>query len=289
MAMTVQRPPVDWRKAARQLSREVDRVVALLRSVRHPSAPALGQWSVAEVAVHLSQAWMVVPGLARRDLSELEDVLPRFRDAQSLIRDIWDLEHVTVEGVQADPERDPSVLASRIEDRARRYLSALEGAATDRRQWLVEGTEVALVTLTCHLLNETLVHGWDIATGDGRRWDLPPAHAATVLEGFLVPIFQALGPRDLVDQVIAADVQATYEIRVKGGGRHRFVFEDGALTVEAPSSRPVDCIIDADPSALLLVAWNRVNQAQAIAERKLVPSGPKAWLAPRLRSLMRTP
>ncbi|MGH9177896.1 MAG: maleylpyruvate isomerase N-terminal domain-containing protein [Acidimicrobiales bacterium] len=287
--MTIRRPGVDWRKAARQLDAEVHRVAGLLRSVRQPSAPALGQWTVADVAVHLSQAWMVVPGLARQDLGEVEELLPRFRHARSVLGDIWELEAVTAEGVVAEPERDPAVLASRIEDRARRYLGALEGTATDRRPWLVEGTEVALVTLTCHLLNETIVHGWDIARGDGRSWDIRAAPAATVLDSFLVPVFQALGPRDMVDQVVAAGLQATFEIRVRGGGRHLFVFDDGALTVEAPSGRPVDCVIDADPAALLLVAWNRIDQAQAIVDRKLVPSGPKAWLAPRLRSLMRNP
>jgi hypothetical protein len=289
VVMSLRRPGVDWRKAARQLDAEVQRVTGLLRSVRHPSAPAIGHWSVAEVAMHLSQAWMVVPGLARQDLREIEELLPRFQSTRSLLGDIWELEGVTADGVRADPERDPAVLASRIEERARRYLGALQGAATDRRPWLVEGTEVALVTLTCHLLNETIMHGWDIARGDGRSWDIKAAHAATVLEGFLVPAIQALGPRDMVDQVSAAGLQATFEVRLRGAGRHHFIFDDGALTIEAASSRPVDCVIEAEPAALLLVAWNRLDQAQAIVERKLVPSGPKAWLAPRFRSLMRNP
>ena len=283
--------PVSWRQATRYLGAEVKRVVAMLRTVRHPNAPALGAWSAADVAVHLSQAWIAVPGLAKDDLGEVHALLPDLEPAgRSLIRDLWSLSHVTQEGVRTEPERDLGVLASRIEERAGRFLAGLNGKeGSDQHPWLVDGTEVGLVTLTCHLLNETLMHGWDIATADGRQWDLPAAHAATVFDGFLVPVFQALGPRDMVDQDIAAGVQATYEIRVKGGGRHVFAFDDGTLTVEAPSSRPVDCIIDADPAALLLVAWGRMNQAHAIRDRKLVASGPKDWLAPRLRSLMRNP
>ncbi|MDQ4031651.1 MAG: hypothetical protein M3332_05035 [Actinomycetota bacterium] len=50
---------------------EVRRVTTLLRSIRDPEAPAVGQWNLAEVAMHLSQAWVVVPGLARQDLSHL--------------------------------------------------------------------------------------------------------------------------------------------------------------------------------------------------------------------------
>ncbi|MGH9165553.1 MAG: SCP2 sterol-binding domain-containing protein [Acidimicrobiales bacterium] len=153
----------------------------------------------------------------------------------------------------------------------------------------MEGAQVSFSTLTFHLLNETVVHGWDIARGDGQRWDISAAHAALVLDGFIVPAIKALGPRDMVDQVQAAGLRATYEVRVKGGGRHVFVFDDGALTVEAPSSRPVDCLITADPVALLLVVWGRLDQAPAIVKRQLVVSGPKAFLGPRFRSLMRNP
>ena len=279
---------VDWRRAARQLEAEVERVVCLLRSVRNPAAPALGNWSVAEVAMHLSQAWLAVPGLAKRDLTDIRAVLPAIGDSPSLVPDIWSLADLTTDGVSADAERDPAVLASRIQTRATAYLASLQGAPSDRRPWLVEGTEMALVTLTCHLLNETVVHGWDIATAEGRRWDVPPATAATIIDGFLVPVMRALG-RDLVDREVAAGLHATYEVRVRGGGRHVFAFADGDLAVEAPSDRPVDCVITADPGPLLLVIWGRMEQAEAIVKRQLLPSGPKPWLATRLRSLLRNP
>jgi hypothetical protein len=68
-----------------------------------------------------------------------------------------------------------------------------------------------------------------------------------------------------------------------------FIFEDGALTVEGPSPRPIDCYIDADPVAFLLVAWARQGLGAATVRRELVVSGPKAWLGPKFRSLMRNP
>ena len=283
-------PPISWAKAQRYLRDEVRRVVRLLRSVRHPAAPALGDWSVAQVAMHLSQAWLAVPGLARRDLSPVAAAVPELALAGggSLIRDMWELAQVTRLGVDSDPERDPSALADRIEARAAAYF-AIGGDAGDRRAWLVEGAEVSLATLTCHLLNETVVHGWDIARGDGQRWEIPRAHAAMVIEGFLVPVMAALPPRALVDQQVAAGLRATYEIRLKGAGRHVLHFDDGALSVERPGGRRVGCVIDADPVAFLLVVWGREHQAKAIVERKLVASGPEAWLGPRLRGLMRNP
>lgn len=282
----------DSRRARRYLKAEVGRVVALLRTVRDRDAPALGEWSVAEVAMHLSQAWIAVPGLARQDLSALRAAVPGLgaRSTDAVVDDIWSLGEATRLGVRSDPERDPAVLADRIEARARDFLATTSGGdPTDRRRWLVEGTEVGLGTLTCHLLNETVVHGWDIARGDGRRWQIPPAHAAMVFDGFLVPVLQALGPRDMVNQELAVGLRATYEIRLRGGSRHLFAFDNGALAVDPWPSPVVDCVITADPATLLLVIWGREHQARAIVERRLVASGPKAWLGPRLRSLMRNP
>jgi len=95
---------------------EVERVVRLLRSVTNPAAPALGEWSVAEVAMHLSQAWMAVPGLAREDLSAVHEVLPSLRGTAgaSMVRDMWDLGEATQMGVRHDPERDPAAGSAQV-------------------------------------------------------------------------------------------------------------------------------------------------------------------------------
>jgi len=95
--------------------------------------------------------------------------------------------------------------------------------------------------------------------------------------------------RGLVDQEKAAGVHATYDIRLRGGGRAFFVFDDGFLTVEGPSSRRVDCHLSADPTALLLVAWDRQSQWPAIAKGKLMAWGRRPWLGIQLRSFMRNP
>ena len=281
--------PLDWERGQKALRHEVGRTVRLLRSVRAPTAPALGDWSVAEVATHLSQAWIAVPGLAGRDVSPIREVFPDLT-GPSLIRDLWDLSEFTSLGVRNESERNCSVLADRIEQRASAYFAAVDqSAAADPRTWLVDGTEVALSTLTYHLLNETVVHGWDIAHGDGQRWEVRADSACLILEGFLVPILRALGPRDFVDQTVARGLRATYEIRVKGCRPYMFVFDDGALRVEDPSGQAVDCTIDADPVAMLMVTWGRMHQADAIVKRQLVASGPKDYLGPRFRGLMRNP
>jgi uncharacterized protein (TIGR03083 family) len=280
----------DWQRAQDALREEVKRVTALLRSVRDPAAPAVGQWDIAEVATHLSQAWVAVTGLAWGDLSDLYELIPSIghRAGESLIRDIWELEDLTVLGVRSDPERDLAVLADRIEQRATRYFSECATYSPDEpRPWFVQGTRVPVATLTGHLLNETLMHGYDIARADGRTWQIERAHAAMVVQHLFVPVLQQLDPRALVNATKAAGLRATYELRLRGANRFHFIFDDGALRVGEPSPAvKVDCYISADPGAFVLVYWGRRSQWPAIATGKLRAWGPKPWLGPRFASLI---
>ncbi|MDQ4031957.1 MAG: hypothetical protein M3332_06705 [Actinomycetota bacterium] len=50
----------DWQHGQNALRKEVQRVTALLRSIEDPTPHAVGEWNLGEVAMHLSQAWVVV-------------------------------------------------------------------------------------------------------------------------------------------------------------------------------------------------------------------------------------
>ncbi len=282
----------EWQQGQDALRDVVRRVTALLRSVENPGPHAVGQWDLGEVAMHLSQAWVAVPGLARRDLSRIYEVVPSLVDVagESLIRDMWELGETTVLGVKADPERDPKVLADRIEARAQEYLSECAGADPNApRPWLIEGVTVRQSTLTYHLLSETIMHGYDIAHAAGRPWRIEPAHAAMVMSRFNLAIARAVGPRTFVNHAKAAGVRATFDIRLRGGDSFYFIFDDGDLRVEEPSSRKVDCHISAEPVAFLMVFWARQSQWSAIAKGKLLAWGRKPWLGPQLRGMIRNP
>lgn len=282
----------EWALAQSALADMVGRVASLLRSIAASTASGVGQWSMPEVAMHLSQAWLVVPGLARGDLSGVYAVLPSLSGnaGESLIGNLRELGDVTRMGVDADPERDLAVLADRIEGRAREFFADAAGKAADEPcPWLVEGAVVPRSVLTCHLLNETIVHGYDIANAAGVAWPIDPSYASMVLSGFIVEVIKALDPRALVDQDKAAGVKATYDLRLRGGGRFGFVFDDGELHVCSPSPRRVDCHLSADPAAMLLVAWGRTSQWRAIARCQLLAWGIRPWLGVRFRSLIRNP
>ena len=268
---------VDWDEARTALEEAVERVVGLLRTVRHPEAPALGTWSIVEVAAHLSHAFDVVPALARRERA-------------SLMASIAQLASITTGLVADDGERDLDVLADRIQTSAAEFLRwSTPMVPTDLNPWLVEGTVASIKTVTCHLLNEAVVHGYDIATADGLPWKIDRHHASIIFVGFFLPVFGMLPPEALVNHEKAAKVQACFEVRLRGDDRFRMVFDRGAMTIERASSRQIDCHLSVDPAAFLLVAWGRISQWQAIPKGQLLAWGRRPWLGLRLRSLVTNP
>lgn len=268
---------VDWEEARQALGNVVPQVTALIRSVHDAGAPALGRWSVADVATHLSHAWDIVPSLARGD-------------GASPLRDLWDLGAFTTSRVDQDPERDLAVLADRIDERAGAFLDWVSRSdPNEPAPWLIEDVRAPGRLFVCHLLNESLIHGYDIARASGRPWTIDPSHAALVLMGFIFASWTVMDPRAIVDQAAAADLRATYDVRLRGRGRAFLVFDSGAVTVEGPSARRVDCHLSADPAAMLLVGWNRISQWKAIRKGQLLAWGRKPWIGLRLRALLRNP
>jgi hypothetical protein len=252
------------------------RVVDLVRSARRPAAPALRAWDVTGVAAHLSHA--------------LDGVTAMAEGGGGLLSDLWELSSLTEALVAGEAERDLAVLAGRIEATTARFLSIVRSENGDgRRRWLVEGIEHSVTTLTCHVLNELVVHGRDIAMAEGVPWPISRSEGALVVCGFLLPVLASLGPA-MVDQEAAAGVRATLELRVRGGCRAVLRFDDGDFSVTgAPSSGPVDCHLLVDPGAFMLVAWGRISQWHAIPRGQLLAWGRRPWLGLRLRALVRNP
>jgi hypothetical protein len=282
----------EWQQSQDALRDEVRRVTTLMRSIDDPEVPAVGQWNLAEVAMHLSQNWILVPGLARRDLSRFQAVVPSIAGVagDSPIRDMWDNAEMNALGMKSDPERNLAVLADRIEERAREYFAECAGHSPDEsRPWTVEGTALPLSALTCNLLNETIMHGYDIAHAAGRKWRIEPAHAAMVVQQFFVPVLQTCDSRTFVNAEQAAGLHATYALHLRGGGRLNWVFDGGSLRIQEPSTGRVDCHISADPVAFFMVFWDRQSQWNAIAKGQLVAWGRQPWLGFKFRSLIRNP
>jgi uncharacterized protein (TIGR03083 family) len=281
-----------WQQSQDALRNEVRRVTTLMRSITDPGVPAVGQWNIAEVAMHLSQNWMLVPGMARQDLSRYKAVVPGIVEVagDSMISDMRDNAIMNDRALKSDAERGLAVLTDRIEERAQEYFAECAGHSPDeQRPWTVEGTTLPLSALTCNLLNETIIHGYDIAKAAGRKWRINPAHAAMVVQRFFIPVIQTCEPGTFVNAEQAAGLQVSYQVHLRGDGRINFVFDDGSLRVEEPSARRVDCHILADPAAFFMVFWQRQSQWNAIAKGQLIAWGRKPWLGLKFRSLIRNP
>jgi len=271
-------PPVttvDVGAARSALASVVPRLVALVRSIRKPLAPALGEWNTGDVALHLAHVWEALPALSRGELA-------------SPIRDPRALGELTSSLVRQEPSRDLAQIAARIEAGAAAYL-ATPAADGELRPWLVEGTRLPVSAFACHLLNESLVHGYDIARAEGAPWPIDPSHAAMAVFGFTLPALSVVDPRFPVDQQAAAGVRACYDVRVRRSGRFFLVFDDGALSIEPPSSRPVDWRISAEPTALFLALWSRRSPWSDMLTGRLRIWGRRPGVGLRLPRMLRNP
>ena len=267
---------VGWAEARAAVATMAGRIASLIRSIPDPDAPALGVWTAGQLAAHLTHVFEV-----DRDL--LNQVPPPLGDLADLA------EHTQVR-VRDEAVCDPTALAERVEAAAAEFLSAgtpLDGS--EPRVWM-GGVKVTASVLAGHIVNECMVHGLDLARATGRRWKVEQQHARLAFEGFICPMYRSLGrPAYAVHPVRAAGVRATYDIRVRGGGRWFFVFEDGGLTIEPPTDRRVDCHLWADPRAVMLLAWHRTPLAVPVLRGQVLPWGPRPWLAFRLPGLLKLP
>ena len=252
------------------------RVTALLRSAVRPDAPALGSWDVTDLAVHVSHS---VDGIAAMA-----------KGGGSLLEDIWQLPVLTEALVSGEAERDLGAIADRIDASAADFSRVVGAAPPDElRPWLVQGIELPVAALACHVLYELVVHGHDLAVANRLPWPIERAHAALALRGFVFPALGALG-RSVVDQEAAAGRRASYEVRLRGGGGAAFLhFDDGALTVGDSHTGPVDCRLSADPTGFLLVASGRRSQRHAILRGQLLAWGRRPWLGLELGAMLKNP
>lgn len=268
---------VDWAAARRAVARAAPRLTAMLRAATKPDAPALGEWDVTQLAAHISHVMDAITAMSRGGGNVIED-----------IAGLGTLSKIMVAG---EGRRPLPELADRIDASVAAFLAAMEEAAAagdSSRSWLVQGTEMPLSVLTCHMLNELTVHGRDIAVGLGVPWRIDKNDAALILQGFVFPALHTLG-RDMVVQERAGDLRARFEVRLRGDGRAWAYFDNGVFSVEASPQGPVDCHLSVDAEAFLLVAWGRINQWSAIPRGQLLAWGKKPWLGLQLRSWLRNP
>jgi hypothetical protein len=262
---------------ARAALREVvPRLVAVVRSVPDPNSASVGTWTVGDVAAHLSHVFRAdTDAIAGRPVPEAIVTKAGIAEATARI-------------LAEDPERNPVVLADRISTLASEFDDVASRSPSSTLDWL-QGTRLPPSAVACHLLNECLIHGHDLAKATGHPWPIQRHHALLAIEAFVLPLIAALPATAFVNQEQAGSFRARIELRLRGGRRTVMVFDRGSLTLDTGRARDVDAHISVDPSTFMLVFIRRLGIWKPLLEGKLTAWGRRPWKLACMLTVMSPP
>lgn len=260
-------PAAHLSEARRAIAVVGPRFARLVRDSPH-DVPAVGRWSVGDVARHVSHVIRVdTDALAEHPLpiAELRPAVVAAGNAEFLAD---------------DPERDPGKLADRIEALLEEFFRVVDRPLPTHVTW-VGGVSLPSSAVACHLLEELLVHGFDIASGAKQRWTIESNHAGLALVGAAAPIVNAADRSAFTDLARAGDLAAHLDVRLRGHARLTFAFERG-LRVTDPATTPVDAHVSIDPAPALLLMLGRIGVVRAAVTGRILVWGRRPWVLPRM-------
>ncbi|WP_433432307.1 maleylpyruvate isomerase N-terminal domain-containing protein [Nonomuraea sp. CA-141351] len=254
----------------------VPSLVELVRSVPDANADSVGTWTVSDVAAHLAHVFRFdTDAVGGRPVPEATVTTAGMAEANAKM-------------LARDGERDPVVLADRIGTLANEFDDIASRSRAATVNWL-QGARLPPSAVACHLLEECLIHGHDIAVATGRSWPIQRHHALLAVEGGVLPLIASLPPTALLDQEKARSFRARFDLRLRGGSRMLMVFDRGSLTLDAGSARDVDAHLSADPAALMLVFIGRQGIGKPLLEGKLAAWGRRPWKLARMLTVISPP
>lgn len=240
-----------------------------------PRAMATAEWTVLDVAVHVSAiAWMYTTMVAS-DSTPLP--IPGLRDA--ILTTTVDNIHggLNAQMARGYTEREPGAVLARLHsctDEILRLTAAEDPARTF--SWL-GGARLPLAGFMAHLTNELLVHGHDVARSVSAPWQIPEQYAAFFFELFLVEIIRN-GLGTLMDcgkpvrrGRIAVEFRSAYTLPVT------IVLDTGRISIEEPS-RDNDVRVYFKPAAMSLVLFHYITRSRAAMTGSLRVWGRRPWL-----------
>lgn len=251
-------------QALRIVEGSAKRFTDLLRT-SDQSKIAIGKWTTGELATHVSLIAMMYPRL----IDGASSPVPNHLDMASY----WD------EALEEDQLRDPAGAADRIDAAMAEFVAKATDANWESKVVWHGGKALPVYALASILNNEFIVHGQDIATAEGKPWTISRDEALLTFEGHL-PLLPYFANAEAI-----GDLNATYQVKMRGGLPVYFKVADGGVTVLGEPNGSVDCKISADPLAYLLVGYGRQGQWGPILTGKIVSYGKKPWLGLRFGSL----
>ena len=259
---------IDWDLARERVRDSAHKLVALMGSTTDPGRVAVGYWTVGDLSAHLVQVFGNFSLMARGGVSPMPDQRKIAEEHDDYLR--------------AHPERDPHVLAAGVERAVDEVLGAAESMSpNDPINWH-GGIRIPAAVLLALMVDEAIVHGWDIARAEHRDWPIAPLDAILSAKGLV-----SVAPNFLTQK--GRETRASFGIRLRGDGRITFRFTGGEARVSSYDDGPVDCRISAAPVEFLLVGAGRIGILGPIAKGKMVAYGKKPWLGLKFTSYFTNP
>ncbi len=249
--------------ASHALLSYTSRLCAILRSDPDREAPAIGTWTLGDVANHITLGienytrW-----LQGADAPDVDAIRNMAR---------WNIE--TVRGL---PRGDLPQLAERIEAATDRFV----GAAADKPvgsdvRWYA-GNRIPVQVAVCMRVIEAAVHGLDIATAAKQTWNIDADDARIMSYGLAY-----IGPYFVDNDKL--DFEGTIRMHIRGGSDLYYIVSDQHLEVRTSGPRP-KWHLSVDPIAWVLVATERRNQWIAALRGKIFGWGMRPLLPFKLRA-----
>ena len=242
-----------------------------MAAIPDPDAPTRGlEWTLGQTAAHV--------------ISDVRLHRRWLRGEGEIDYGTFDLAARNRRNLDAVVEHVPGRLADVLRAESAAYVAeagAMPAGATIPAE---TGPSLTVEEVTCVLLGELVVHGFDIARTLGRPWPIGRAEANLVATGTFATLPQFVNPET------ARDADVSYELRLRGGPCATVRIHHGELTVEPRAGKPrVDARISADAASFLLVGYGRIPQWGPILRGKLLAWGPKPWAAFRFATYLRNP
>ncbi|OLF17228.1 maleylpyruvate isomerase N-terminal domain-containing protein [Actinophytocola xanthii] len=272
-----------WKATRVAIADTTDRFAELV--VRSdPAAMATPDWSVAVTAAHVaSLAWMntgLVGPDARPSVAAVEDAL--------LGCTVDTVAEFNRRALEVFTERDPRVLVTRLRADVDHVLAATEDTDPTRTVTWLGGSQLPIIGMLAHLVNELLIHGHDIARATGADWEIPAADAALFFEAFFVELLR----RDIGDLLANDEPPRERRIAVEFRSDHTtpvtLVLHRGEVSVEEPGG-PTDVRIRFDPATVNLMLFHRISKARAVLSGRVLAWGRRPWLLPAFLRTVRCP
>jgi uncharacterized protein (TIGR03083 family) len=285
--VAVSRSNDGWGGVRESLDATADRFGELVRTAQHPGALAFPHWSIVDTAAHVVAIAALYTSIVRPGEVPPALAVPGLGDrlTATTIDTVSDLNDVMMRHFT---ERNPETLAQRLRADVNQILGTTEDVDPATPVPWLGGSQLPVAAVLAHLLNELLIHGWDIARVARLPWSIPPRDAALYFDLFLVGLLTNDYGRllDSAEPVRAGRIAV--EFRSAYTSTTTLVLRDGRVSVEEPG-RDLDVRVSFDPPTMNLMMFGRINRPRAVLTRKIVIGGRRPWLLPRFLRTVRAP